>query len=189
MSSWRVASVAIVATLLWGMPTVAQESQFTTGGGVGAAPDYQGSDDYEAVPIFVFRWGRGEGRFLEAGPTPDIGGLGVRFNILGGDEPLVLGPIVNYRPRRSDVDEDQVDEQQLANRDDQRRTTDRQHAGVVGSEPHDQSDQTQDAPHDGDGPELRSTERQPAPHGRTEVGNSQIEIAGRLLVGLTRKPP
>jgi len=109
MSSWRVASVAIVAILLWGTPTVAQESQFTTGGGIGAAPDYQGSDDYEAVPIIVFRWGRGEGRFFEAGPTPDIGGLGARFNILGGDEPLVFGPIVNYRERRSDVEEDAVD--------------------------------------------------------------------------------
>ena len=109
MSSWRVASVAIVATLLWGTPTVAQESQFTTGGGIGAAPDYQGSDDYEAVPIIVFRWQQREGRFLEAGPTPDIGGLGARFNILGLDEPLVFGPIVNYRPRRSDVKEDAVD--------------------------------------------------------------------------------
>lgn len=107
MSSWRVASMTIVAIFLWGTPTWAAD--WTIGGGVGWAPDYQGSDDYEAVPIALLRWEQKKGRFFEAGPTPDIGGLGARLNLLGSDEPLILGPIVNYRERRSDVDDDAVD--------------------------------------------------------------------------------
>ncbi len=108
MSSWRVASMAIGTILLLGMPAMAAE--WTIGGGAGAAPDYQGSDDYEAVPIALFRWEQNKGRFFAAGPTPDIGGLGARLNILGGGEPLILGPIVNYRARRNDVKENAVDD-------------------------------------------------------------------------------
>lgn len=108
MSSWRVASMTIVAIFLGGTPTWAAD--WTIGGGVGWAPDYQGSDDYEAAPIAIFSWEQRNGRFFEAGPTPDIGGLGARLNILGDSDPLILGPIANYRAPRNDVDDDAVDD-------------------------------------------------------------------------------
>ncbi|MDH3771915.1 MAG: MipA/OmpV family protein, partial [Nitrospirota bacterium] len=85
------------------------EGKWTVGGGVGGAPDYEGSDDYEAVPLFVARWARDDGVFVEALPNDDIGGYGVRLNMIG-DSPLILGPIINYRRRRNDVSDNSVDQ-------------------------------------------------------------------------------
>jgi outer membrane scaffolding protein for murein synthesis (MipA/OmpV family) len=122
MSSWRVVSViAAGSLLLLSLSATAQqrqnktkvqsmlEGQWTVGGGVAAAPDYEGSDDYEAVPLFVARWARDDGVFFEALPTDDIGGYGVRLNIVR-NSPLIVGPIINYRGRRSDVEDDSVDQ-------------------------------------------------------------------------------
>lgn len=122
MSSWRVVSVVVAGSLLLlSMSAAAQQRQnktkvqsmlegkWTVGGGVAGAPDYEGSDDYEAVPLFVARWARDDGVFVEALPNDDLGGYGVRLNMIG-DSPLILGPIINYRGRRSDVKDDDVDQ-------------------------------------------------------------------------------
>ncbi len=118
MLSWRVVSVIVTGILLLPISTDAQQrktkvesehgSRWVVGGGVGAAPDFEGSEDYEAVPLFVAQWLRDDGVFFEALPNEDIGGLSARLNFIGG-LPLMAGPIINYRARRNDVDNNEVD--------------------------------------------------------------------------------
>lgn len=70
--------------------------------GVAFVPDYEGSNDYEAVPLLQFRYNFGQSRY--------IGLLGntLRANLMP-DETWHIGPLVKYRKERDDVDDDQVD--------------------------------------------------------------------------------
>jgi outer membrane scaffolding protein for murein synthesis (MipA/OmpV family) len=70
--------------------------------GVGAAPDYEGSDDTTAVPMFMFQHNYDSGRFVK------LMGPNLKINLLA-DKQFSLGPVLNYRPERDDVDNDQVD--------------------------------------------------------------------------------
>ena len=70
--------------------------------GVGAAPDYEGGDDYEAVPIPLARVQKGE-RFGE------LRGLHVTSNLLNHPNWRV-GPSLNFRDGYNDVDDDDVDD-------------------------------------------------------------------------------
>ena len=81
----------------------AQAADFSIGGGIGIAPDYEGSDDYEFVPIPA-----GEARF-DNGMYVELLGLNLRANLIPSDF-WRLGPVYNYRPSRSDVDNSQVDD-------------------------------------------------------------------------------
>jgi outer membrane protein len=94
------ASLAIVAAAL-PFEAKAQDWKFSLGAGVGAAPDYEGSEDYEAVPILIARAAQGN-RFVE------LFGNTLRANILGGPV-LRAGPVLVYRPERDDVESDAVD--------------------------------------------------------------------------------
>lgn len=77
------------------------ETTWTLGLGIGATPDYEGGDDYEAVPIPVVRAQKGN-RFAE------LIGLHAKSNIL--DSPRWrLGPSFNFRQGYSDVDNNRVD--------------------------------------------------------------------------------
>ncbi len=93
--------VALMAVCLV-VPT-AQAADYSIGGGLGIAPDYEGSDDYEVVPIPA-----GEARFSN-GMYIELLGLNLRANLIPSDF-WRLGPVYNYRPSRSDVDNDQVDD-------------------------------------------------------------------------------
>lgn len=75
--------------------------RWTLGAGVGVAPDYEGSDDYEAVPIPLARAQKGH-RFF------DLFGLHATSNLI--DHPnWQLGPSLNFRAGYSDVDNNRVD--------------------------------------------------------------------------------
>ena len=95
----------MIAMALCMLTPAAQAADVTIGGGVGFAPDYEGSEDYEFVPVpfASINWSNGMYFRLE--------GLTARGNVLpaawvGG---LQLGPIYNYRAKRSDVDNNRVD--------------------------------------------------------------------------------
>src|SRR5512134_1896725 len=70
------------------------------GVGVGMVPDYLGSDDYTVAAAPFFRWTLpGTERYLQLNVTE------LSFNVLNHPN-FVLGPVVNYRPGRKDVDDD-----------------------------------------------------------------------------------
>ncbi len=87
------------------MAPAAQAADITIGGGVGFAPDYEGSSDYEFVPVPLanIKWSNGMYFSLE--------GLRARANLLPSSwvPGLQLGPMYNYRAKRSDVENNQVD--------------------------------------------------------------------------------
>lgn len=70
-------------------------------GGVGVAPDFEGSSDYDLVP-FIF------GDINALGVRLEIQGLGARLNFRP-DRPFQFGPVFSYRPGREDVSNDVVD--------------------------------------------------------------------------------
>ena len=71
------------------------------GAGVGFAPDYEGSEDYKAVPQFYVRAQR-EHFFVELeGPT-------LRANLVPHPV-LKAGPVLRYRLERDNVENDRVD--------------------------------------------------------------------------------
>ena len=82
---------------------VAQAADFSIGGGIGIAPDYEGSEDYEFVPIPA-----GAARF-DNGMYVELLGLNLRANLIPSDF-WRLGPVYNYRAQRSDVENNQVDD-------------------------------------------------------------------------------
>jgi len=96
--------VLCMTGLGWNLPAASQaaEPEVAIGGGVGAAPDYEGSDDYEAVPLpfASVRWANG--RFVE------LVGNTLRANLIS-DSAWSFGPILQYIPERDDVDSDAVD--------------------------------------------------------------------------------
>ena len=73
----------------------------TLGAGVGGAPDYEGSDEYQAIPLLVARVGFGD-------QSIELRGTAVHATLLTNGT-LSAGPVVNYRFGRDDVDEDAVD--------------------------------------------------------------------------------
>ena len=70
--------------------------------GAGATPDYEGSDDTTGVPMFMFQQNYDSGRFFK------LVGPNLKVNLLA-DQQFSLGPVLNYRAERDDVDNKQVD--------------------------------------------------------------------------------
>lgn len=87
----------------------AQAAQFSIGAGAGVAPDYEGSDDYQIIPMLFGKATSDSGLFIE------FRGLKLKANLIP-DKVARFGPVVNYRFGRKHVDNDQVDE--LKNVDD-----------------------------------------------------------------------
>jgi outer membrane protein len=83
------------------IPTPAERSGWTVGLGAGAVPDYEGSDDYEAVPIPYLHW-QGGNRYF------DLTGLTASANLLD-DDLIEVGPRLRIRRKRDDVHNDRVD--------------------------------------------------------------------------------
>jgi outer membrane protein len=91
-------------TLLLVIPGV-HAAEFSIGGGLGVAPDYEGSSDYELVPVPT-----GSAKF-DNGMFVKLLGLNLRANLVPSDF-WRLGPVYNYRSSRSDVEDDRVDRMQ-----------------------------------------------------------------------------
>ena len=97
-------SLAVAAQAGMDSPFAIDNVPNVIGVGVGMVPDYLGSDDYTvaAAPFFRYTFA-GTERYLQFNVTE------LSFNVLNHPN-FVLGPVVNYRPGRDDVDDDIVDE-------------------------------------------------------------------------------
>lgn len=96
--------LVLLLTVLLVVPG-AQAAEYSIGGGIGVAPDYEGSDDYQMVPIPA-----GDAKF-DNGMFVKLMGLNLRANLIPSSF-WRLGPVYNYRPSRSDVDNNRVDRMQ-----------------------------------------------------------------------------
>jgi outer membrane protein len=80
--------------------------------GVGFAPDYEGSDDHEAIPAPFGSYQWASGRFVELGGTQGAEHAArLSANIISSDwsSGWKAGPLVQYRLERDSVDNKQVD--------------------------------------------------------------------------------
>jgi outer membrane scaffolding protein for murein synthesis (MipA/OmpV family) len=91
---------AMLALLLV-VPSV-QAGQYSIGGGIGIKPDYEGSSDYELVPVPT-----GAAKF-DNGMFVKLLGLNLRANLIPSNF-WRLGPMYNYREERGDVENNRVD--------------------------------------------------------------------------------
>ncbi len=92
----------LLAALCLIAPAV-QAADISVGGGIGFAPDYEGSEDYKAVPVPAADVKFGNGMFIK------LFGLNLRANLLPS-KMWQLGPVVNFRGERNDVENDAVDD-------------------------------------------------------------------------------
>jgi len=94
--------LTLLAVLCLIAPAV-QAADVSVGGGLGFKPDYEGSSDYEAVPVPFANVKFGNGMFVK------LLGLNLRANLIP-DKMWNLGPVYNYRAERDDVDNNAVDD-------------------------------------------------------------------------------
>ena len=100
-----------VVVVLAGVPPVAHGADVTwsVAAGVGTRPDYEGGDDYEAVPIGGIRATWNESVFVDFSGTHGSGGAArLRGNVVA-DDFLQFGPLLQYRRSRGDVEDGRVD--------------------------------------------------------------------------------
>jgi outer membrane scaffolding protein for murein synthesis (MipA/OmpV family) len=77
---------------------------WTIGAGAGVAPDYEGSDDYQPVPLWTLR----AQDLYHPATYVEINGLKLNSNLLPDDN-FRLGLSGEYAMKRSDVEDDSVD--------------------------------------------------------------------------------
>lgn len=77
-------------------------AQHTFGLGAGFAPEYEGSDDYQGVPMLMLN-----GKY-DSGRSFALLGTNLRVNLVASNT-FQLGPILNYRMGRDDVDNVVID--------------------------------------------------------------------------------
>ncbi len=90
-----------ISALVLNAPAHANDSKLTVGLGAGLSPDYEGSDEYEAMPIGYFRY-EGEHVIVQSS------GPGVEVDLFKTRQ-FDFGPIVRYHGGRDDVDDAVVD--------------------------------------------------------------------------------
>ena len=97
-----LAACCLAGVLMFVPNAFASDVKTSIGIGVGMAPDYEGSEDYEAVPLPYARvtWGDNGNYVL-------LNGNNVRANLLS--KKWQAGPLLQYRQERDDVDNDRVD--------------------------------------------------------------------------------
>lgn len=101
-----VQGCAIISALLLSMAP-ARALDWTIGAGAGYAPDYEGSADYQAVPLWHLRAGD------LYGPTTYVDLFATRLtsNLLPNPH-LRLGPLIEYIPKRGHVNNNAVNDLQ-----------------------------------------------------------------------------
>lgn len=101
-TAWSCAAVAAIGLLA--MSSEAFAVDFTLGAGVGIAPDYQGSEDYEPVPL----WNLRAGDLYHPDTYVQIIGTKLNSNFVP-HENFRIGLSGQYVLERNDVDNNQVD--------------------------------------------------------------------------------
>lgn len=95
------------------MPGICAAGSGLIGFGAGASPDYEGSDDYEAVPVLFGNYTWDSGRSVSLGGAPSTGrAVRLSTNLLasGSGPKWELGPLLQFRMERDDVDNSRVDD-------------------------------------------------------------------------------
>jgi outer membrane protein len=93
--------MVVLLSLLLVIPG-AHAADVSVGGGIGFAPDYEGSDYYQPVPVPYFNVNYNHGMFVK------LLGLNLRANLIP-EKTWNLGPVYNYRAERDNVDNNRVD--------------------------------------------------------------------------------
>ncbi len=94
----------LAAALVAGAPVTGLAIEWTLGAGVGVAPDYEGSDDYEAVPL----WNVRAQDLYDPNTFVQILGPKLDSNFIPHDN-FRLGLSAQYSLERDDVDDNAVD--------------------------------------------------------------------------------
>jgi len=82
--------------------TVKKEPAWSVGAGLGIVPDYEGSEDYEGVPLLFVRAAWNSGRYVQFLANT------LKGNVIESDT-WSFGPLARYRDKRDDdVDNDRV---------------------------------------------------------------------------------
>jgi len=76
--------------------------EHTIGAGAGFGPDYEGSDDYQGIPMLMLKGSYDSGRSFS------LMGTNLRVNLVPS-KTYSFGPVLNYRQGRDDVENDSVD--------------------------------------------------------------------------------
>jgi outer membrane protein len=95
--------LGVLILLLAPLSSVQAQPKYSLGGGVGFAPDYEGSEDYEPVPLLFARAEMPSGQYVA------LEGLSLKANLIP-DSMWELGPVIQYRMERDDVDNGRVDD-------------------------------------------------------------------------------
>ena len=93
----------ILVMILFLLIPTGYAANYSIGGGIGVKPDYEGSSDYEFVPLPAGSARFGNGMYIQ------LLGLNLRANVIPSNM-WRLGPVYNYRQERSDVDNSKVDD-------------------------------------------------------------------------------
>jgi MipA family protein len=96
-----ILAITIISGLLICQSTFAASSKTSLGLGAGLAPDYEGSDDYTAIPMVYGRYSYGDGAYLQ------LQGTELKWNIL--TDKVEFGPLLQYRMSRNDVESNRVE--------------------------------------------------------------------------------
>ena len=100
----RLLTSGLVLALVTAAPMSAQAVDWTIGAGAGFAPDYEGSDDYEVVPL----WNLRAQDLYHPATYVDISGPRLSSNFIPHDN-FRLGLSGQYAFERDDVDDNKVD--------------------------------------------------------------------------------
>jgi len=87
-----------------------QQGNGFIGLGVGSVPDYEGSDTNKGAIAPFGRYNWGSGRYISLGGTANAESAArLKLNVLTKDTAWELGPVLQYRKERNDVDNNRVD--------------------------------------------------------------------------------
>jgi outer membrane scaffolding protein for murein synthesis (MipA/OmpV family) len=87
----------------------AEPIEWQVGAGAAIVPDYEGSEDYEWVPIGMFRVDLKRESFIDLTGAKGSGRAArLRYNVVA-DSLLLFGPMIQFRRGRGNVENDQVD--------------------------------------------------------------------------------
>lgn len=92
---------SLAGGLLLCQAALAADYTTSLGLGVGMAPDYEGSEDYTAVPLVLARIGWGDGDYVM------LKGTQLKWNLW--NDQIEFGPLLQYRMGRDDVENNQID--------------------------------------------------------------------------------
>jgi len=87
-----------------------QKGNGFVGLGVGSVPDYEGSDNNKGMIAPFGRYNLASGRYISLGGTANAEQAArLKMNLLTRDTAWELGPVLQYRAERDDVDNNKVD--------------------------------------------------------------------------------